>query len=153
MITVNELHEALSAHPGHSVSIHLPDGRKIPAHFHVTEVGHIRKQFIDCGGNFHAHEACLLQAWVASDVSHRISAGKLAGILEQFDRLSPNSDLPVEVEYEDAAISQYAVESVTPSNETIAIELASKHTDCLAKYVCGVEESENSSCCSGSGCC
>jgi hypothetical protein len=28
----------------------LPNGTKVPSHFHVTEVGVITKHFIDCGG-------------------------------------------------------------------------------------------------------
>jgi len=28
----------------------LPDGDVIPAHYHVTEVGHVTKRFVDCGG-------------------------------------------------------------------------------------------------------
>ncbi len=43
----------------------LPDGDQIPAHFHITEVGHVAKRFIDCGGKLHetAH-TCLLQTHV-----------------------------------------------------------------------------------------
>jgi len=28
----------------------LPDGQYIPSHFHITEIGLIDKQYIDCGG-------------------------------------------------------------------------------------------------------
>jgi hypothetical protein len=43
-----------------NVTFQLPDGTTVPEHFHVTEVGLITKNFIDCGGklgmkpiNFH----------------------------------------------------------------------------------------------------
>ena len=29
----------------------LPSGREIPSHFHITEIGITRKQYVDCGGN------------------------------------------------------------------------------------------------------
>ena len=29
----------------------LPSGKKIPSHFHITKIGIIRKQYIDCGGD------------------------------------------------------------------------------------------------------
>ena len=29
----------------------LPEGKKVPSHFHITEIGIIRKTYIDCGGN------------------------------------------------------------------------------------------------------
>jgi len=32
------------------VEFALPDGAKVPAHFHVTEVGYVTKDFFDCGG-------------------------------------------------------------------------------------------------------
>jgi hypothetical protein len=33
-----------------NVTFQLPDGTTVPEHFHVTEVGLITKNFIDCGG-------------------------------------------------------------------------------------------------------
>ena len=33
-----------------AVSFILPNGQFVPSHFHVTEVGVISKNFIDCGG-------------------------------------------------------------------------------------------------------
>ena len=33
-----------------TVNFTLPDGTSVPEHFHVTEVGLITKNFIDCGG-------------------------------------------------------------------------------------------------------
>jgi len=34
-----------------NVAFQLEDGTFVPEHFHVTEVGQIAKNFIDCGGN------------------------------------------------------------------------------------------------------
>jgi hypothetical protein len=51
-----------------------PDGDEILAHFHVTEVAHVTKRFIDCGGKLHdRQDACLLQTWVADDCEHRLT--------------------------------------------------------------------------------
>ena len=33
-----------------NVDFELENGMRVPAHFHITEVGEINKKFIDCGG-------------------------------------------------------------------------------------------------------
>src|SRR3954470_4727011 len=79
--TLSALLSALSARPDAGLTIELPDGSNVPAHFHVTEVGRVGKDFIDCGGTVRSWERCVLQVWVAGDVDHRVSAGKLAHII------------------------------------------------------------------------
>jgi len=32
------------------LSFELSDGTKVPAHFHITEVGQLDRYFLDCGG-------------------------------------------------------------------------------------------------------
>jgi hypothetical protein len=155
----HELQASLRAHPRLNLTIALPDGRLLPAHAHVTEVGHVKKTFVDCGGTFRVAESCVLQVWIgtANDDGHRLAASKLAGILEKAQPILPSADLPVEIEYEDGAISQYPLESVEKLGDALVLRLASKHTDCLAKDLCGVPAGEagddaESGCC-GPGCC
>src|SRR6476620_7681013 len=95
----------------------LPDGSFVPAHFHVTEVGRVQKDFIDCGGTVRSSTACVLQVWVADDTDHRLDATKLAGILRLAAPVLKAADLPVEVEYEDGRVSQFPVAAaeVTPA--------------------------------------
>ncbi len=154
-MTLKELKHLLAAHPAKAVKLHLADGSEVPVHFHITEVGQVHKRFIDCGGKLRDEKHCRLQAWVASDVDHRIDATKLSRILDAARLAVPDDSLEVEVEYEAALISQYPVLSGSGRNGSIVLELGTKHTDCLAKDVCGVPETENveSGCCSGSGCC
>ena len=33
------------------IGFQLPNGNSVPKHFHVTEVGKVVKDYIDCGGN------------------------------------------------------------------------------------------------------
>ena len=56
-MTTTELVAALAAAPEAAVHVRLPDGGLVPAHFHVTEVGRVRKDFID-GSNM--YDAALL---------------------------------------------------------------------------------------------
>lgn len=153
-MTINELKKILDLNAKKKLKLFLPDGAAIPAHFHVTEVGHVRKDFIDCGGAQRSSSACVLQAWVAAnDEDHSLSAGKLGSILNLAGKVLPSDDLHVEIEFEAPYISQFPIESAEASGEAVVFRLATKHTDCLAKEQCGLESSGSSCCSTESGCC
>ena len=148
-ITISGLRAALTAFPSLPLTVVWPDGDPIEAHFHVTEVGRVQKDFVDCGGTVRRTVTCLLQTWVGDDLDHRITAGKL---LKAFDHAAPilgGGDLPVELEYEACNVVQLRVTAVVTETERLVIQLGSKHTDCLAKEVC---VSSSKSTASG-GCC
>src|SRR6478736_5953435 len=105
-MNVGEFAAVLGRNPEAPLHFMLPDGDFVPAHFHVTEVGRVRKDFIDCGGTTRSTTACVLQLWVADDVDHRLTAGRLAHIVGLADPLLGNDDLPVEVEYDSGFITQ-----------------------------------------------
>lgn len=153
LMNITELKNILTQNPEKSLRFILPDQGTIPAHFHITEVGHARKDFIDCGGSLRSTSSCLLQAWVAeNDEEHSLSAGKLADILKLAGKILPSDELPVEVEFEAPYISQFPIESAEPKGDAIVFQLTTKHTDCLAKEKCGIES--GSSCCTvESDCC
>jgi hypothetical protein len=145
-MNLGSLKANLRKYPAKNVRFLLPDGDPIPADFHVTEVGHVVKSFIDCGGTARRMETCLLQAWVAGDdPDHRLSTHKLAKILELAAKLVPSEDLEVEVEYEPCALAQYKVEGAEVAGDELQFQLAHKHTDCLAREACGLAPT-------GSGC-
>ncbi len=135
-MNIQEFLSALRGNAGLPLAILLPDGSPIPAHFHITEVGHITRRFIDCGGTRRVQESCLLQTWVHDDVEHRLHAGKLAEIFAHAGDILPHHELPVEVEHELGAVSQFTVESASARGGRLVLELGTKHTDCLARGVC-----------------
>lgn len=149
----------LQAHPDKPFHLVLPGRDTVPVSFHITEVGHVTRKFIDCGGRVHSVQTCQLQAWLGTDTDHRLLVGKMAGILTlaQAKGILPTEDLNVEFEYEDAAISQYAVENYMVSDSAVVLHLEAKHTDCLAKDIClpklpmAVSAIEGCGC--GPGCC
>ena len=145
-----EFKSLLSQSPEKLVNFVLPDGDIIPANYHVTEVGYVTKRFVDCGGTRRDTATCQLQVWLGNDAQHRLTAGKLAGILELAKDLIPSGDVDLEIEYEDCSLSQYPVTAGEITADGIKISLGSKHTDCLAKEACGIEAA--SSCCGGEGC-
>jgi hypothetical protein len=154
---LHELKVLLQAHPERTVSISLPDGRLIPAHFHVTEVGHIAKKFVDCGGTFRSEETCVLQTYFGSsrDDGHRLAAGRLARILDLAQSILPRSGLPVAIEYEDGLVSQFPLVGGEVAGTSLRLQLGLKHTDCLAKEKCGPgadEDAVATGCGCGPGC-
>src|SRR5476649_2901588 len=109
---LRELKSLLREHSTKNLGFVLPDGDPIPPDFHITEIGHVTKNFVDCGGSVRSTAACVLQAWnAANDPDHRLTAGKLAAILDLAGAVVPSDDLEVEVEYEGCQISQYPVDS------------------------------------------
>ncbi|MEP6671474.1 MAG: DUF6428 family protein [Chthoniobacter sp.] len=146
----SEFKTLLEQHPDHELRFVLPDGGFVPAHGHITEVGRVDKTFIDCGGTMRRVSTCSLQAWVAEDLDHRLSPGKLAGVLGQASPIFGADDLEVEIEYEDCTVSQFPALGVSEQNGILAFHLGWKHTDCLAKDVCLPQAA---GCAPGSGCC
>jgi hypothetical protein len=132
--------------------IQLPQHGHIPESFHVTEVAQVNKTFIDCGGKIHSIQTCQLQIWVGEDVDHRLETGKLADILALAQKVVPDDDIDLEIEYEDAVISQYPIERYLVTEDAVVLSLTTRHTDCLAKELCVLPAccgtaSEAASCC------
>ena len=143
-MNVGELATMLAAHPGQPMHWMLPSGGFVPAHYHLTEVGRVQKDFVDCGGTRRSQTSCLLQLWVADDTDHRLDTTKLAAIIERARPELIADSLPVEVEYEQDVIAQYPLSGIEPTPSGLLFTLGSKHTACLAPETCGVD---------GSGCC
>ncbi len=151
-MTLDAFLNLLLANPDAAIHLMLPDESFVPAHFHVTEVGRVQKDFVDCGGTVRSTTACVLQVWVAQDIDHRLNTNKLAQIMELAAPVLKSTDLPVEIEYECGHVSQFPVTAVEITPSGILLSLGSKHTACLAPDRCGVEAAD-SACCSAPGCC
>jgi len=151
----SQLLTTLRQFPEHHLQYVLPDGGMIPMHAHITEVGRVDKTFLDCGDTIRRVSHLCLQAWVADDVDHRFTAGKLAMVIERAGPIIGSDDLDVEIEYEDGLISQFPLEEINDSRGALVFRLGTKHTDCLAKDIClpPPKDDEGSACCSGTGCC
>ena len=149
-MTLGELKTVLLQNPNHRLNVIFPDGDSIEPEFHVTEVGHVTKTFIDCGGTKRRSEACVLQTWISQhDKDHRLSAGKLGNILLLAAQVVPSDELKVEIEYEGCNIVQYPLLGAEVDFTEVRLTLGKKHTDCLAKEACGIDSDSGG----GSGCC
>ncbi|MFN4233681.1 MAG: DUF6428 family protein [Bacteroidia bacterium] len=141
------------------IEFKLPDGSKVPSHFHVTEVGEITKKFIDCGGTVREEKVINFQLWEANDFDHRLAPQKLLNIIELSEKTLNLGDYEVEVEYQADTIGKYAL-----GFNGFEFLLEPKYTNCLATDKCGIPQekikvrlsdlTKSSSCCTpGSGCC
>lgn len=149
-MTLRDLKDILRTHSEKTITIIFPDGDPIEPDFHVTEVGHVVKNFIDCGGTRRRIESCVLQTWIAAnDKEHRLLGGKLNKILEKAADVVPSDDLEVEIEYEGCNVVQYPVAKIEGLDTEIRLTLGRKHTDCLDKEACGLIAAGQSE----SGCC
>lgn len=111
----------------------LPDGEKVPSHFHLTELGRTTKDFVDCGGKMRSESQAILQLWVASDYSHRLSPDKLLEIIEMGEKHWDLETLEVQVEFQLSTKSIYGLK-----HEGGQFHLTPVHTDCLAESACGI---------------
>lgn len=111
----------------------LPNGNFVPEHFHVTEVGLITKNFIDCGGVIRTETVVNFQLWNANDYEHRLKPQKLAHIIALSEEKLDIGDLEVEVEYQDTTIGKYDL-----AFDGEYFILVNKQTACLAEDQCGI---------------
>lgn len=143
-----------------NVQFQLENGTFVPEHFHVTEVGSILKNFIDCGGAVRSEKVVNFQLWNANDFEHRLKPGKLLKIIELSEKHLNIEDTEIEVEYQNDTIGKY---DLGFNGQNFVLE--SKRTACLAEDRCGIPDqkqkvnlselqSAQSSCCTpNGGCC
>jgi hypothetical protein len=142
-----------------AVNFILTDGTLVPEHFHVTEVGLITKNFIDCGGTVRKETVVNFQLWDANDFEHRLKPQKLLNIIELSEKVLGIEDFEIEVEYQAQTIGKYDLDF--NGNDFVLLD---KKTACLAQDQCGIPSekqkvrlsemnNEASSCTPGGSCC
>lgn len=141
----------------------LPNGVLVPSHFHITEVGVLSKDYVDCGGTFRKEKKLTMQIWVAEDIDHRLTPARFLDILNLSNSIIKDEDLEVELEYQSDTIGKYNL-----GFDNGNFELLATQTDCLAKDQCGIPEAKaktkfdlseltvaggDNACTPGGGCC
>lgn len=143
-----------------AVNFQLPNGSYVPEYFHVTEVGLITKNFIDCGGTVRKETVVNFQLWDANDFEHRLKPQKLIHIIELSEKVLGIEDFEIEVEYQDQTIGKYDLDFNGKD-----FQLLNKQTACLAQENCGAPKEKSklnltqlnadntNSCAPGGNCC
>lgn len=130
-MTISEIKKVLAN--SEKIGFQLPDGGFVPGHFHVTEIGKLVKDFIDCGGTVRHEERACFQLWQADDYDHRLHPEKLVRIIELAQNKLNIGDIEVEVEYQGDTIEKYNLDYNGKHFLLISTE-----TDCLAKDKCNI---------------
>jgi Family of unknown function (DUF6428) len=130
---LDELQSMLAEYPNTFPRFVLPDGDYIPAHAHVTEVGHVIRNFIDCGGLTGKEEKVVLQTHVGDDTDHRLRSDRFAKILRLGNRVIPSADLDVDIEYDCCVVAQYPIAEAKPDGEHLNLILRRGRTQCRAR--------------------
>jgi hypothetical protein len=155
---LSEFKKALN--PLEKVSFRLPNGEFVAAHIHITEVGMIHKEFIDCGGVLRTETKVGFQLWKDdNDIAHRLLPERLLHIIALSENNLTILDEEIEVEYQAETIGKYGVEF-----NGFEFVLTNKQTACLAEDNCGIPAvkqkvsiaalpTETNSCNPSSGCC
>jgi hypothetical protein len=146
IMQLHELQKLLEHYPHTFPRFVLPNGDYIPAHAHVTEVGHVVRNFIDCGGMTGKEEKVVLQTHVGSDTDHRLRSDRFAKILQLGQRVLPGTELQVDVEYNCCVVSQYPIAEVKLADEHLDLILQRRRTQCREHDRRQAEKAE--SCCS-----
>ena len=149
---LSELQEALATNANIFPRFILPNGDYIPTHAHITEVGHVVRNFIDCGGMTGREEKAVLQSHVAGDIDHRLTSERFSKILELGSRVLPNADLDVELEYDCCVVGQYPIAEARAEGQRLDLILGSGRTRCRARERREVQAA-NSCCGATTACC
>jgi hypothetical protein len=114
-----------------NVEFELENGNFVPEHFHVTEVGMITKNFIDCGGVIRKEKVVNFQLWNADDYEHRLNPNKLLHIIYLSEEKLGIENSEIEVEYQSKTIGKYDLDFNGKN-----FVLKNKSTACLAQGAC-----------------
>jgi hypothetical protein len=152
-MTVNQLAKQLQKHPAARARFVLPDSNRIPAHVHLSEVSHVFRKYIDCGGVTGTEEKVVLQTHVGDDIDHRLTSDHFAKILQLGKRVIPHRDLEAAVEYDCCVVAQYPIGRVESEGEHVNIILERGRTQCRARDRRQAAESAPACCAPAASCC
>lgn len=150
---LGELKELIGSYPGDRLHIQLPTGYMVVPHFHITEVGRVVKQFVDCGGTKRETASCVFQIWIANDTDHTMTTDKLSKIIKAGSDFLTD-DLDVVFEYQQGTVNLYNLVHSEHPGPFLNLILGNQVTACLAPDRCGVNLFvEEGGCCAAGGCC
>ena len=137
-----------------TVNFILSDGTAVPEHFHITEIGLITKNFIDCGGIVRKETAINFQLWDANDFDHRLKPQKWINTIELSEKVLGIEYFDIEIDYQDQSIGKYDLDF--NGNDFV---LLNKKNSLFGSRSMGISSNKNemiketNSCSPGGSCC
>lgn len=143
--------DSLSNIPQSSIEFYLPNGKQIPAYFHITDVGSVFRHFIDCGSQVRNESYVQIQIWLGKDTEHSLNGETVLKILSHcdvvLDKLPDLQSTDVIIEYKEELTSQYPIEHIEQTGQAVKIYLTSSETQCLSAIRHNKEKTGSESCC------
>lgn len=153
----------LAEHQDKSLLFEYAPGMLVGTNYHITEVKHLTIDSVDCGAGTDSWKETIIQLWESPSELGKpdfMNAYKALGILKKVGQMKAyEMDAPVKIEYGNAMFhaTQLHITDFDIKDAQLIIKLAVQPTDCKAKDICGVPETEAASqansCAPGSGCC
>ena len=152
----------LEEHQDKSLLFEYAPGMLVGTNYHITEVKHTTIDSVDCGAGTDSWKETIIQLWESPaelGKENYMTSYKALGILKKVGQMkSYEMDAVVKIEYGNAMFhtSQLHIIDFEIKENKLVIKLTVNPTDCKAKEICGVPETntiETNSCAPGSGCC
>ena len=152
MMNYQQFIQILADHNDKQVNFYLPNGDRVPAHFHITDIGSVTANFIDCGAQVRSEQHVQIQLWLGADLDHRLTGQKSLSIIERsqsvLNLLDDLNASKVVIEYQNEVISHYSLHRVELTDTSLEFHLQSIQTQCLAalRNQKNIEQGGNASC-------
>lgn len=152
----------LEEHQDKSLLFEYAPGMLVGTNYHITEVKHTTIDSVDCGAGTDSWKETVIQLWESPSElgkENYMTSYKALGILKKVGQMkSYEMDAVVKIEYGNTMFhtAQLHVIDFEIKENKLVIKLTVNPTDCKAKEICGVPETntiETNSCAPGSGCC
>ena len=152
----------LAEHKDKSLLFEYAPGMLVGTNYHITEVKHTTIDAVDCGAGTDSWKETVIQLWESPNELGKpeyMSAYKALAILRKVGTMKAyEMDAVVKIEYGNTMYhtAQLHISDFEIKKDQLILKLTVNPTDCKAKEVCGVTETntvEAASCAPGSGCC
>ncbi|WP_242092525.1 DUF6428 family protein [Aestuariivivens sediminicola] len=128
-------------------------GLHVGANYHITEVKHASIDAVDCGAQTDAWRETIIQLWESPDELDKteyMSVYKALSILKRVERMKP-FDWTSELKFEYGNASFHTAHLFVNDFETrgnhLIFNLSVEKTDCKARSLCGVTDSNGAELC------
>jgi len=156
---IEQLLSLLAEHQNKALLFEYAPHLLVGANYHITEVKHLTIDSVDCGAQTDSWQETIVQLWESPlEVfkTEYMSAFKALGILKKVGKMKPYVlDSEVKFEYSNAKFhtAQLFVKDFDIKDGRLIIKLAVEKTDCKAKTICGVVDTNEEMVKSGEPCC
>lgn len=153
-INYQKFNQVLSDNSDKLVEYYLPNGQKIHGHYHITDIGSVTANFIDCGGQVRSEQHVQIQLWLGADLDHTLTAQKSQSIFKRsqavLNLLDDLENSAVLIEYKTDLVALYQLGKADVTADRVKFYLQDRTTQCLAalRHEQEIADGQVTNCCS-----